>query len=500
MDEAQAHVGWMGKSPSLSSAQFGRLDLAIIATFSLLGGFLIAGSSATFSDGDTSWHIAAGRWMLANWSVPPIDPFSFSALGHRWIAHEWLSELLMGAAYDLGGFPAVGLLSVLSLATTLAIAGIWIRRWANPAELGLSLALILLSLTTFVLARPLIIAWPILAIWMVVLLREREQGDNPPGWWTVILMILWVNLHASWIIGVLLAGAFGLEAVIKSRDLRTAGRWLAYGGALIASTLINPNFTHTLLIPFQAVGSHSINFVQEFRPTDVSYTPVFEATLLVVLGVAWWRGARLASIRIVIMLAMLHLALAHMRHQALFLIVGAFILVPPLTRRWVAGLPIKPGLAGTLQLGQRGALILLLGGAVSFAAIGVARLAQPTEPLESTVNPVHAFAAIPKALRSEPVLNFYSLGGPLILRGIRPFIDGRGDVYGEQFLAEYLKIDSGDEAAFSKADSKWHFQWTILSPNQKPLLGLLDRLPQWRRLYADRYVVIHVRSNRPRVP
>ena len=29
------------------------------------------------------------------------------------------------------------------------------------------------------------------------------------------------------------------------------------------------------------------------------------------------------------------------------------------------------------------------------------------------------------------MLNGYSMGGPLILSGIRPYIDGRGDMYGD---------------------------------------------------------------------
>ena len=44
--------------------------------------------------------------------VPMADPFSFSALGHRWIAHEWLGEALMGGAYNVAGFTGLALLIV----------------------------------------------------------------------------------------------------------------------------------------------------------------------------------------------------------------------------------------------------------------------------------------------------------------------------------------------------------------------------------------------------
>jgi hypothetical protein len=39
-------------------------------------------------DGDTYWHIAAGRWILDKGAVPATDPFSHSMPGAAWTAHE----------------------------------------------------------------------------------------------------------------------------------------------------------------------------------------------------------------------------------------------------------------------------------------------------------------------------------------------------------------------------------------------------------------------------
>src|SRR5712691_7746984 len=36
--------------------------------------------------------------------------------------------------------------------------------------------------------------------------------------------------------------------------------------------------------------------------------------------------------------------------------------------------------------------------------------------------------------------------------------------------------------------------WTLLEPS-RPAVWLLDRLPGWRRLYADEVAVVHVRDN-----
>jgi hypothetical protein len=68
-------------------------------------------SPAIFNDGDTFTHIAAGEWMFAHHAVPHVDPLTYSFAGKPWTAHEWLSEILLTAAYKAGGFGGVALLT-----------------------------------------------------------------------------------------------------------------------------------------------------------------------------------------------------------------------------------------------------------------------------------------------------------------------------------------------------------------------------------------------------
>ncbi len=38
------------------------------------------------------------------------------------------------------------------------------------------------------------------------------------------------------------------------------------------------------------------------------------------------------------------------------------------------------------------------------------------------------------------MFNGYNFGGPLILAGIKPYIDGRADMYGDAFVLEWWDI------------------------------------------------------------
>ena len=55
----------------------------------------VLGSSKTiFNDGDVSWHIATGQWILDHRRSRMSDPFSFTWLGKPWVPIEWLSEVI----------------------------------------------------------------------------------------------------------------------------------------------------------------------------------------------------------------------------------------------------------------------------------------------------------------------------------------------------------------------------------------------------------------------
>jgi hypothetical protein len=105
--------------------------------------------------------------------------------------------------------------------------------------------------------------------------------------------------------------------------------------------------------------------------------------------------------------------------------------------------------------------------------------------------------AVRKARLSGPVLNEYGLGGYLVYAGIAPFIDGRADMYGDNFLKEYMEaVSLKSSDGLPKLLQKYRIEWTLMPP-ESPAVALLDHLPEWRRLYADKVAVVHVRNRPP---
>ena len=78
------------------------------------------------------------------------------------------------------------------------------------------------------------------------------------------------------------------------------------------------------------------------------------------------------------------------------------------------------------------------GGALSLMAVLVGvRLSLPIQRVDGPTAPLSALAAVPQELRDKPVLNELGFGGLLIYSGVKPFIDGRTDMYGDPFFFRY---------------------------------------------------------------
>jgi hypothetical protein len=130
-------------------------------------------------------------------------------------------------------------------------------------------------------------------------------------------------------------------------------------------------------------------------------------------------------------------------------------------------------------------------------ALGVPRLMEPIVRVDDPSTPSGALAAARRMNLSGPVLNTELFGGYLIFSGVKPFIDGRIEMYGNAFLKDFLDAAIfGHQPALSNLLEKYHIAWTLLDPSNASV-EKLDQIPGWRRAYADDHAVIFVRESAP---
>ncbi len=122
------------------------------------------------------------------------------------------------------------------------------------------------------------------------------------------------------------------------------------------------------------------------------------------------------------------------------------------------------------------------------------RVANPVVRTDDRASPIAALNHVPGGIARTPVFNDYDFGGHLIFKGIHPFIDGRADMYGDDFLSAYIAALRLSPHAFQKIAENYGIRWTIMSADS-PLSEMLDSLPGWKRVYSDRIAVVHVRTD-----
>jgi hypothetical protein len=353
-----------------------------------------------------------------------------------------------------------------------AILLLYLRSRVGPIGLVLVILTMDVVLSAFMLARPHVLVWPLLDAWTVLLARSGETG-RPPPLWSALLLTLWTNLHGSFPMAAIIGGFLALDALIAAQ-WKTWRQWLLFAAVCLVAICLNLNGLDGLLQPFRVAQLKTLNLIGEWQPTIPRFTPQFYGALLLVLGILLWRGARIPIGRLLLLLTMLMLAFMQLRHQSWFAIVAA-VIIPPLL-----GKKTEP----------RGNSLPVLAAAIPLL---LARAMWPLTPPESVANPRSLLAHVPADLRSQPVFNEYSFGGPLILAGIRPYIDGRSEMYGDAFMTDYSAIADGDLARFDQAVKRYGIRWVILPPDLK-LKKKLDGSPAWRPIYSDKVGVILVRT------
>jgi hypothetical protein len=439
---------------------------------------MVLGSSATiFNDGDVSWHIATGQWILAHKAIPHTDPFSFTWGGKSWVAFEWFAEVLLAGAFAIARYSGVAALVTAALMALHAFVFLNATRFVRPWVAAGSVVAMDLVLIPMMLARPHVLAWPLVAGWTWLMLRTREQ-DRAPPLAAALLMVVWVNLHGSWVMGLAIAGAFGLEALVGSEDkARVLKQWGLFGLACLVASCVNANGVDGVLHPFRVAGLQTLPLIDEWKPSSPLVTPIFFVVLAAVLALLWIKRPKLPAIRWLLLGALLMLALFQVRHQAILAIVAAMVVPSGFARR-----------------AERSSSVA---GWVVPAAVALAAAVRASLPItvpENEANPWRLIAAIPPELRSQPVLNGYAMGGPLILSGMRPYIDGRSDMYGDALVFDYKRITDGDAASLDAAVKRWNLRWAILPRRYTKLVALLDRSPGWRRIKEDEAGLIYVRA------
>jgi hypothetical protein len=467
----------------------------------MLGLFALAARG--IQDPDFWWHLRTGQYIVQTHSVPRHDPFSYTRAGQPWITHEWLSEAIFYLLYRSAGWAGLSVFFGIIIAASFVIT-----YWRCAGRPYIAAAVVLLGAIATASAwgvRPQMFSLLFTAV--ILLLLDRASSANPRSlWWIVPTMVVWVNLHAGFALGLALLGlaavGWSLETWLGERDwddLKPRLRTLALVFLFcLAAVPLNPSGWKLYRYPLDTLRSRTMQayIVEWTSPNfhDHDFLPLLAFILVLVLAVAISPKKPRAT-WVVLLLATAYGGLNSMRHIPIFVLVATPLMAECLQawleqRSW-HGLS-EPGASPTAV---KSALnLVLIAAMMAFVVVRVAIVAKRQPGLEAKHFPSAAVTYLATQRPPAPLFNYYDWGGYFIWKlypEYRVFIDGRADLYGDELMDTFTRTSSGQDD-WSEALQKYHVQ-TVVVPPKTGVAGLLRENAGWRQDFADEQAVIFTR-------
>jgi len=413
---------------------------------------LIVMATREVLDADFWWHLRTGQWIIENHSIPHSDPFSYTLGGKAWTAHEWLAEILFYGIYRLGNLSLLALFFAGVIAASYLL--VYFRSPGQPYIAGFATLLGAIASAPLWGVRPQMLTLLLFSLYIFLLERyfstEKLRYILP----LPVLMIVWVNLHAGYILGLVAMGIFiaakWLESILPDAWSPDGGRKPARGSTLpvlgilaasILAVIINPNGVRMFTYPFETLSSKAMMaLIVEWFPPDFharEWLPL--AILILLLLASGLLSRRRSSITEVALTAITaYAALRSMRNVPLFTVVAIAVL-----SRHLDGI-------FTINVNEaepsRRMTVINLFILTAVVITGLTRMASVLHDQKMAERDYFPAAAVEWIKENKPpgnIFNTYGWGGYLIWQlypDYKVYIDGRADMYGDAFMQDFLAI------------------------------------------------------------
>jgi hypothetical protein len=461
-------------------------------------------------DTDTWWHLRAGQWILEHRSIPQVDSFSYTRAGEPWQYPGWLVEAPMYLLYKVGGPGALNLWTAGMI--TLAFVFVWFTLSGGPFLRAFVIVLAATVSGVYWAARPYLVTFLLAAVFLWILEDFRWRKVDRL-WWLPVLMVVWVNSHGGFVVGILLWGVYIAEALIfwlyarfthgdtVASFRKVPGRLLTIGVFLLVAVLINPSGGLMFLYASKTIGIGALQeYIQEWQSPDFHSLQVqpFVWLLLLAIGVIGASRKRLALSDYLLFSGFAYMGLMAGRNVALFALAAPVVLT-----RYAAPLLESlgrkhgyRGLAEQKPLGRSQYLNWLLLILVLLAVAMKSFLVFPAKVNEEVFRGTMPVSAVEYLRTVKPegrLFNTYNWGGYLLwaLPEYPVFIDGRTDLYSDEVINQWLQVMRA-EPGWKQVLEDYEIN-LILVERESFLDRILAHDSSWISVYEDDQAVIFER-------
>ncbi|HBR18547.1 MAG: hypothetical protein A3G39_10200 [Deltaproteobacteria bacterium RIFCSPLOWO2_12_FULL_43_16] len=467
------------------------------------------------ADYDIFFHLATGKHILETGQISHSqDPFSFTS-ANPMSTTSWLAEIIFYEIHSLSGIEGLIVFKAIMFTLVFFVLYLTMKIVVLESPWNKYVFFAVLLITAFAIRmrmfiRPFIFEFLLLALYIYIFNLYRFKNKNYL-FLLPLLQIIWVNVHPSNIIGIVISAAFLIgerikyllrwDSSLKKEQLLP----LVFVTALIiAASLINPMGYKAFSFPFMLTGQEVLMAnIDEWQPLTFSslvgysfrYTWGFSLLLLLAILVLLYRVKKLDLTELIIFFLFVFMAVKRMRFTA-----ECAIVIAPIVTRGLSYIFFQfnfqriKNYERVLNIAPIAALSVILYMGIFNSEIYAFGLG-----LKKRVFPVKAVDFLIENKIQGNMYNSIGYGGYLMWRlfpGHKVFIDGRGENYNVEFYRDYLEAHTNPDV-WKKITSKYNIDWVILEYSRdyarKERVDYLIDNPEWALVYWDREAIIYAK-------
>ncbi len=499
--------------------------------------FVIIQASSGIFDTDIWLHLKTGKLIVRNLQVPHVDPYSFTTSGIRWINHSWAFQVFVYLTYRFFNLNGLILLQTLLVALSFLVLffiGFRDKRYAISASI-LSVLVIFATRSRFNL-RPDMLSLFFFGIFLHQLKFAKESNRI---YFLAILQLIWVNCHGYFFLGPLLIFLYLIAELLRRNITNLPGEWSRTGKLndatfrrlvilfllVLSVSFVNPQGVRGAMYPFGILkdiisghANYAFKHVEELRSAVSFKTSTFagnvEFNILILLAIGAlvfnWQSLEISYI--LLFAFFLPFGLSALRNIGFLNFVTFTIIISRLEAideklNKKIKLSVLAGKGLVLKYVVVVALIFFL------AKIGYASLFrryydfdnyEMKSMLVDTVKFRYPGKGVDFLIRNKlpkNIFNDFNSGAYLIFHAYpqyKVFIDGRTELYSNDFFEVYFKIMNGDKKVFDSLVEKFNIKTVFLnnatSSVPKEVFKMVYEHPLWQLVFFDESGVIFLKK------
>lgn len=507
----------------LKSVEYALGTIAVLSLFV----FVIIHMCAELEDPDIWLHLKTGECIIKNKAIPQVDIFSFSVSGRSWVNHSWLVQAIFYLAFSFGRANTLILLSAILVAFSFLLLFLSVPRRPTLIFSAAMLALTIFASTPRFNIRPENFSILFFSTYLFILSRHiRTKGI----YFLVPLQLIWANCHGFFILGPILIGVFPLAQKLKK------AAWLPQGWSKVEpldarscrnltrvflfaclACFLNPYGYKGAFYPIGVIlgslGKEGIyyNYIQELLPVfKVQHSAMLAYYLLITISLFFLllNYKRINIAHLIIWLLFLSISFRANRNIIFFNFFAYFATLYALKDKFEKEAKEKPSkilfllkyaiavLITAFCLADAGSLLRQ-----HYYIFEENRFKGKLFGVKSIAFPDQAIDFILKNGLPENIFNLFNHGSYFIYRAYplkRNFIDGRSELYGEDFFKDYLKIAHLDQNTINRVFEKYGINTVFLSGAGLESFDNLSRYffqeETWTLVYFDGFSAVFIKK------